>query len=95
MVLTGLAVPDALVGEVARLVRLTARHAPSADDRNGRVLCDADLAVLGTMVGLPPRPSRRPNTASVPRRDLSRAGRRCWGIAGTAEGFHRAGASSC
>ncbi|MEV0282264.1 hypothetical protein AB0I22_38660 [Streptomyces sp. NPDC050610] len=32
--------------EVARLVRLTATHAPEADDRNGAVLCDADLAVL-------------------------------------------------
>ncbi|WP_069167607.1 HD domain-containing protein [Nocardia altamirensis] len=35
-----------LVDEVARLVRLTATHAPADDDRNGGVLCDADLAVL-------------------------------------------------
>jgi predicted metal-dependent HD superfamily phosphohydrolase len=35
-----------IVREVARLVRLTLTHAPAADDRNGEVLCDADLAVL-------------------------------------------------
>lgn len=34
------------VAEVARLVRLTAGHAPDEGDRNGAVLCDADLAVL-------------------------------------------------
>ncbi|GIJ51585.1 hypothetical protein Val02_84710 [Virgisporangium aliadipatigenens] len=34
------------VDEVVRLVRLTAGHAPTAEDRNGRLLCDADLAVL-------------------------------------------------
>lgn len=32
---------------VARLVRLTATHDPADDDRDGQVLCDADLAVLG------------------------------------------------
>ncbi|WP_329133029.1 hypothetical protein OG552_14765 [Streptomyces sp. NBC_01476] len=32
--------------EVARLVRLTVTHDPAPDDRNGEVLCDADLAVL-------------------------------------------------
>lgn len=32
--------------EVARLVRLTVTHDPAPDDRNGSVLCDADLAVL-------------------------------------------------
>ncbi|WP_371498604.1 hypothetical protein OG871_21515 [Kitasatospora sp. NBC_00374] len=41
----GLAEP--LVEEVARLVRLTVTHAPEPADRNGEVLCDADLAVLG------------------------------------------------
>ena len=35
------------VAEVARLVRLTATHQPAPDDRNGAVLCDADLSVLG------------------------------------------------
>ena len=34
------------VREVARLVRLTATHRPSRDDRDGQVLSDADLAVL-------------------------------------------------
>lgn len=32
--------------EVARLVRLTATHRPAEDDAAGRVLCDADLAIL-------------------------------------------------
>ena len=41
----------AATAEVARLVRLTVTHDPSADDRNGEVLCDADLAILAA----PPR----------------------------------------
>jgi predicted metal-dependent HD superfamily phosphohydrolase len=41
---TDLAAPA--VREVARLVRLTETHDPAAGDRNGEVLCDADLAVL-------------------------------------------------
>lgn len=44
--LTEAGVPDAVVAEVARLVRLTVTHAPAEGDRNGEVLCDADLAVL-------------------------------------------------
>ncbi|MFC1415352.1 HD domain-containing protein [Streptacidiphilus cavernicola] len=40
-------VPAAVVAEAARLVRLTTTHEPAAGDRNGEVLCDADLAVLG------------------------------------------------
>ncbi|MBA9007529.1 HD domain-containing protein [Thermomonospora cellulosilytica] len=40
--------PPETVAEVARLVRLTTTHAPGPDDRNGQVLCDADLAVLGS-----------------------------------------------
>lgn len=39
--------PDRVV-EVDRLVRLTATHAPGPDDRDGAVLCDADLAVLAS-----------------------------------------------
>jgi predicted metal-dependent HD superfamily phosphohydrolase len=39
-------VPPARVAETARLVRLTAGHAPADGDRNGEVLCDADLAIL-------------------------------------------------
>jgi predicted metal-dependent HD superfamily phosphohydrolase len=42
-VLASLGLP---VAEVPRLVRLTATHAPAADDADGGVLCDADLAVL-------------------------------------------------
>ncbi|WP_342775376.1 HD domain-containing protein [Streptomyces tateyamensis] len=35
------------IAEVARLVRLTVSHHPEPGDRDGEVLCDADLAVLG------------------------------------------------
>ncbi|WP_436786760.1 HD domain-containing protein [Yinghuangia sp. YIM S10712] len=42
----GVAAP--LVAETARLVRVTAEHAPTEGDRNAAVLCDADLAILGT-----------------------------------------------
>ncbi|MGI8330850.1 HD domain-containing protein [Actinomadura scrupuli] len=38
--------PPETIAEVARLVRLTATHAPEPGDANGEVLCDADLAVL-------------------------------------------------
>ncbi|GGT25089.1 HD domain-containing protein [Streptomyces chromofuscus] len=41
-------VSAARTAEVARLVRLTASHAPADDDRNGQVLCDADLAILAS-----------------------------------------------
>ncbi|KRV48286.1 hypothetical protein AQ490_25660 [Wenjunlia vitaminophila] len=41
-------VPPDQVAEVARLVRLTTTHAPVPGDRNGEVLCDADLAVLAS-----------------------------------------------
>ena len=34
--------------EVARLVRLTETHDPSADDHAGQALCDADLAILAS-----------------------------------------------
>jgi predicted metal-dependent HD superfamily phosphohydrolase len=44
--LTTLRVDDSLVADVARLVRLTVDHAPGADDPDGAVLCDADLAIL-------------------------------------------------
>ncbi|MFJ8633889.1 HD domain-containing protein [Streptomyces sp. NPDC093568] len=39
-------VPAERVAEVARLVRLTVSHDPAPDDRDGQVLCDADLAIL-------------------------------------------------
>lgn len=44
--LTGLGLPGALVAETERLVRLTGPHDPAPGDRNGEVLCDADLAIL-------------------------------------------------
>jgi predicted metal-dependent HD superfamily phosphohydrolase len=37
-----------VVAEVVRLVELTATHDPPPGDRNGEVLCDADLAVLAS-----------------------------------------------
>lgn len=39
-------VPEERSAEVARLVRLTVTHDPVAGDRDGEVLCDADLVVL-------------------------------------------------
>lgn len=45
--LASLGLPPALVAEVGRLVRLTASHRPSPGDRNGEVLCDADLGGIG------------------------------------------------
>jgi predicted metal-dependent HD superfamily phosphohydrolase len=36
------------VAEVERLVRLTASHDPTTDDADGQLLCDADLAILGS-----------------------------------------------
>ncbi|MFE5032292.1 hypothetical protein [Streptomyces sp. NPDC056683] len=38
--------PARQTAEVARLVRLTVSHDPAPGDRNGEVLCDADLAIL-------------------------------------------------
>ncbi|GAB2733773.1 HD domain-containing protein [Kitasatospora kifunensis] len=39
--------PATLIDQVVRLVRLTVSHFPHPGDRDGEVLCDADLAVLG------------------------------------------------
>lgn len=44
--LRGLGLPDALVGEVHRLILLTIDHAPDPDDALGGAVCDADLAIL-------------------------------------------------
>ncbi|MEU3659251.1 hypothetical protein AB0E77_05705 [Streptomyces sp. NPDC032940] len=41
-------VPADKAAEVARLVRLTVSHDPADDDRDGQVLCDADLSVLAS-----------------------------------------------
>lgn len=40
------ALPDDVAAEVGRLVRMTARHRPTADDLRGQLLSDADLAIL-------------------------------------------------
>ncbi|WP_406200312.1 hypothetical protein OH807_19065 [Kitasatospora sp. NBC_01560] len=45
--LTEAGLPGPRTAEVARLVRLTVTHHPEPGDRDGAVLCDADLAVLG------------------------------------------------
>jgi predicted metal-dependent HD superfamily phosphohydrolase len=45
-VLTALTVPAGTIAEVMRLIRLTTSHDPAPGDRNGRLLCDADLAIL-------------------------------------------------
>ncbi|WP_171165157.1 hypothetical protein [Streptomyces sp. I05A-00742] len=45
--LTELGVPEDVTAEVVRLVLLTVGHDPAPGDRNGELLCDADLAVLG------------------------------------------------
>lgn len=41
-------VPDDVVTEVARLVRLTETHRPESDDAGGCALSDADLAILAS-----------------------------------------------
>ena len=46
--LAALSLDAAAVDEVARLVLLTASHDPEPGDRNGAVLCDADLWILGS-----------------------------------------------
>ncbi|MEU7058957.1 hypothetical protein [Streptomyces sp. NPDC046197] len=40
--------PEDRTAQVARLVRLTVGHDPADDDRDGQVLCDADLAILAS-----------------------------------------------
>src|SRR5690606_31628630 len=47
-VLTGLGVPEDAVREVVRLVLLTTGHRVSPEDRDGALLCDADLAILAS-----------------------------------------------
>ena len=46
-VLRRLGMEPGKIDEVARLVKLTERHDPQPGDRNGELLCDADLSVLG------------------------------------------------
>ena len=45
--LPAVGVAGEVVTEVERLVLLTATHQPEPSDRDGALLCDADLAVLG------------------------------------------------
>ena len=45
--LPALGIAPERIAEVARLVRLTEGHQTAVGDRDGEVLCDADLAVLG------------------------------------------------
>ncbi|WP_445167564.1 HD domain-containing protein [Mycolicibacterium sp. Dal123E01] len=58
--LSRLGLSPQLVDEVARLVRLTVTHDPAPGDRNGEVLCDADLAALAV-----PREHYVRNTAAI------------------------------
>lgn len=44
--LQSLGTPVEVAAEVARLVGLTAGHAPGDDDPDGELLCDADLSIL-------------------------------------------------
>lgn len=44
--LSGLGATLTATGEVARLICLTTRHDPRPGDRNGALLCDADLSIL-------------------------------------------------
>ena len=46
-VLWRLGAPTTFVEEAVRLVESTAHHDPDVGDRNGQVLADADLAILG------------------------------------------------
>jgi predicted metal-dependent HD superfamily phosphohydrolase len=45
--LSSLGAPPSFTTEVARLVASTAAHDPASTDRNGVVLADADLSILG------------------------------------------------
>lgn len=58
--LAALGLPGQTVAEVARLIRMTVRHDPGPDDRNGAVLSDADLSALAV------EPERyRANSAAI------------------------------
>lgn len=45
--LAGLGATFTAVGQVCRLICLTATHRPRPGDRTGALLCDADLSILG------------------------------------------------
>lgn len=71
--LTGI-LNGAEVADVARLVRLTAGHAPASADDDGALLCDADLAVLGSAPSAYARyvAAVRADYAHVPASDFAR-----------------------
>ncbi|MGE3804718.1 MAG: metal-dependent phosphohydrolase [Gemmataceae bacterium] len=46
-----LGLPPALIAQVCALILLTKSHQPASVDKNGQVLCDADLAILGSENG--------------------------------------------
>ncbi|MFF3116050.1 hypothetical protein ACFVSN_43560 [Kitasatospora sp. NPDC057904] len=83
--LTAAGLPAARTAEVERLVLLTVTHDPAPGDRDGEVLCDADLAVLGGTpeayaayaaavreeYGFVPEPDFRAGRAAVLRRLLA------------------------
>lgn len=58
--LAALGLPDGLVTEVARLIRITGGHNPAPGDRNGEVLSDADLSALAL-----PADEYRRNSAAI------------------------------
>ncbi len=58
--LSALGLPAEFVAEVGRLIRMTVEHNPAADDSNGAVLSDADLAVLAL-----PRADYQRNSVAV------------------------------
>ncbi|MEE1789119.1 hypothetical protein PUR71_40385 [Streptomyces sp. SP17BM10] len=83
--LTAAGLPADRTAEVERLVLLTVTHDPAPGDRDGEVLCDADLAVLGGApeayaayaaavreeYGFVPEPDFRAGRAAVLRRLLA------------------------
>lgn len=63
-----LSIPAAVLEEASRLILLTKEHEAETGDGNGRVLLDADLAILGTAPGVYDRYARaiRHEFAHVP-----------------------------
>ncbi|HZT81796.1 MAG TPA: HD domain-containing protein [Gemmataceae bacterium] len=49
--LKALGLPEERIGQVGRLIRLTKHHQAGPGDRDGVVLLDADLAILGAPAG--------------------------------------------
>lgn len=66
--------PAPLAAEVARLVRLTARHDPAPGDAGGALLCDADMAILAS------GPQRYARYAAAVRREHAEIGRTAYAL---------------